>query len=204
MEYDTLLLKCGDGLLSIFMPELQRGFYIRSYEGETVHSFLVDACCMDEDYIAEKIKTILINGGPVDDIFNTGLVGGTTCAVSGAMPGIAGAMMRMGSPYAPMRESITVKPSGSPESEKEILVTLKLFNVVMHDLGPDFLKNGILVDKERVLELFSSHGEEISSGCRAILFNNVPLDPRILAGGGPAGISELVKLKVETEYENNS
>lgn len=204
MGYDTFLFKCGAGLLSIFMPELQEGFYIPSYEGRTIYSFLTDSCRMSETYISQKVKTVLFNGGPVDDIFNTKIKDGGTCALSGAMPGIVGAMMRMGSPYAAMRDSITVRPDESSESGKQIFIRLKLFNIILYDTGPGFLREGILLEKKRVFNFFSRHGEEISSGCREVLLNNTPVGGRGVTAEESEIISELVILKIETEDENKS
>lgn len=186
------------------MPELQKGFYIATLEGTSVYSFLVDTCRMDESYIVQKVKTVLINGGPVDDVFNTGITGGGTCAVSGAMPGIVGAMMRMGSPYAAMRESITVKPGRSQEHGEKILIMLKLFNVVLSDRGPGFLKAGILVEKKRVLDLVAACRGEIAGDCREIMLNDSPFNADMLNAGEYERIGELVILKVEIEDENNS
>jgi len=186
------------------MPELQKGFYISSNEGKTVYSFLTDTCGMSETYISEKIKTVLIGGGPVDDIFNTEIKDGGTCAISGAMPGIVGAMMRIGSPYAAMRESITVKPHKSAESGKNIIIELKLFNVILSDMGIHFLKQGILLNRGRVFEFFKMRREEIYSDCREILLNDSPVEKHKITDEEYGGIGELVILKVEIEDENNS
>lgn len=204
MDYDTFRFKGSSGIISLFMPELQKGFYVSSCEGTTVHSFLVNACRMDESYIAQKVKTVLINGGPVDDILNTEITDGGTCAVSGAMPGIVGAMMRMGSPYAAMRESITVKPGRSQEHGKQILIMLKLFNVVLSDRGPGFLKAGILVEKKRVLDLVTACRGEVAGDCREIMFNDSSFDAHMLNADEYERISGLVILKVEIEDENNN
>ena len=204
MKNDTYLLKCSGGSLNIFMQELQKGFFIPSYEGITVYSFLTEFCGISSEYIAQKIKTILIDGGPVDDIFKTGIKEGGVCAISGAMPGIVGAMMRMGSPYAAMRESITTRPDQSSESGKRIIVELKLFNVILSDKGPDFLKQGILLNKKRVSDLFKKHGDEIYSDCSEILQNGSPVNKQILNIDENTTTSELVILKIEIENENNS
>ena len=204
MKYDTILLKSSDRIISLLMPELQKGFYVPSREGKTVYSFLTGTCGISDTYISQKIKTVLVNGGPVDDIFNTVIRDGGVCAVSGAMPGIVGAMMRIGSPYAVMRESITVKPDRSVESGNEIIITLKLFNVILSDMGPVFLKRGILLDRGRVSDFFTKHGDVIFSCCSEILLNDYPVDKQKITGPGNEAISGLVILKTEVEDENNS
>lgn len=204
MVYDTFLFRCSGRLLSIFMPELQRGFYITSNEGKSIYSFLTDTCRMSESYISQKVKTVLLNGGPVDDIFNTGIKEGDTIAVSGAMPGIVGAMMRMGSPYAAMRDSITVRPGEALSQGKEIVVLLKLFNVILSDMGPGFLEEGILLEREMLAGLFKEHGNEIDAGCSELLLNDSPADRHVLTGEISGGISGLVFFKIEIEHEGDS
>jgi hypothetical protein len=188
----------------LFMQELQKGFHVPSRTGKSVHAFLTEDCGITSGYITDKIKTILIDGGPVDDIFNTVIKDGGTCAISGAMPGIAGAMMRIGSPYAAMRDSITARPGRSSEPGKKIMVELKLFNVVLSDMGPGFLKQGILTSRKRVYGLFKKHGDEIYPECRDILLNNAPVDMQKLTCEETGGLNEPVILKIETEDENNS
>lgn len=203
MKYDTYLLKCSGIATGFFMPDLQSGFSIRAKEGVTIYSFLTEYCGLNDGYITEKVKTIMIDGGPVDDIFNTKIHDRGVCAVSGAMPGIVGAMMRIGSPYAAMRESITVKPDEGAEAEKDILVNLKLFNVILSDLGVEFLKRGILLEEKRVLNLFIKHGDDFLSCCSSILFNGLQIDIKKAISGNNTG-DRLVMLKFEIEDESKS
>jgi hypothetical protein len=173
MIYDTLILKGPESVADLFKPELQKGFYIISYQGQTLYDFLTEDCGIDSGYITAKIKTVFINGGPLDDIYKTKIKEGAVCALSGAMPGIVGAMMRIGSPYAPMRESITVKPDDSAKSAKEILFELKLFNVILSDIGSDFLQKGIIFSKHRILELLNKHKKIIIENKCQVSLNNV-------------------------------
>jgi len=203
MAYDIVLLKGPDTIVNLFRPELQKGFYISSHQGSTVFTFLTGSCGISENYISEKVKTVLIDGGPVDDIFNIEIKEGGVCAVSGAMPGIVGAMMRIGSPYAAMRESITARPRRSSETGKEIVVELKLFNVVLSDMGLYFLKKGILLGRKRVYDFFKKNGDELYSVCREVMLNGLPVENRKIMEDKFSGISELVILKVGIDNENN-
>jgi hypothetical protein len=200
MKYDTFIMKCSGSITGYFMPELQTGFSVSSQEGVTIYSFLTDYCGISDEYLSDKIKTIMIDGGPVDDIFNTKVHNGGVCALSGAMPGIVGAMMRIGSPYAAMRESITVKPEGSKESGREILVDLKLFNVILADKGAGFLKRGILLQGKRIINLFKKHGDDIFSCCREVMFNGEPADlKKLLTDSGSMDRLMMLKLEIEDE-----
>jgi len=203
MKYDTYLIKCSSSITGFFMPDLQSGFSIQSKEGVTIYAFLTEYCGISDEYISGKIKTIMIDGGPVDEIFNTIIHDKGVCALSGAMPGIVGAMMRMGSPYAAMRESITVKPVGSTEAGKDILVDLKLFNIILSDMGVEFLKRGILLDRKRFFYLFKKHGDDIFSCCREIMLNNLQIDfKKAISDSDAAG--GLIMLKLEMDDESKS
>jgi len=203
MKYDTYLIKCSASITGFFMPDLQSGFSVSSKEGVTIYTFLTEYCGIGDEYISAKVKTIMIDGGPVDDIFNTKIHDKGVCALSGAMPGIVGAMMRMGSPYAAMRESITVRPGGVSEPVKDILIDLKLFNVILSDLGAQFLKRGILLEKKRVINLFKKYGADIFSCCREIFFNNIIIDFKKIVDENEDR-EGLVMLKLEIEDENKS
>lgn len=202
MAYDIVLFKCSGMIMNLFMQELQKGVYIPSIEGKTLYEFITEDCRISDEYISQKIKTILIDGGPVDDIFSTKIHDGGFCALSGAMPGIVGAMMRMGSPYAAMRESITVKPDKADNSKKEIKLGLKLFNMILSDKGTDFLMRGVLIEKERVLEIFHQHGDALSSGCSEFVLNGSRFAQKQFVSGEVELVTDFVIMKVEKTDEN--
>lgn len=133
--------------------ELQGGFFIETLSGTTIFSFLIQSCDIPEAYIADKIQTVFHNGNPVDDLKKVQLYEDSVVAISGAMPGLVGAMMRIGSPYAPMRESITEKGGREGETGGKINVKLKLFNVILSDHGKRFTENGVIFEKETILRI---------------------------------------------------
>jgi hypothetical protein len=135
--------------------QLQDGFYVKALSGTAILTFLTDFCKIPENYISDKIKTIFHNGNPVDDIKNVKLYEGSVVAVSGAMPGIVGAMMRIGSPYAPMRESITEKGDEKGIAGETIYVKLKLFNSILKDHGERFAGEGVIFDKKIIIGIIS-------------------------------------------------
>lgn len=176
MKHDIVTLIGYKDDSHIFTPEFQNGFFVYSIQGKSIFEFLTEDCFITKEYISEKIKTIMINGSPVDDIFETKISEGSVCALSGALPGILGAMMRMGSPYAAMRESITAKTNEPIASNKEIAVLVKFFNLVLHDLRADFLKRGILLEKRRVYELFVKNESDLNLNCKEISLNSSPVE----------------------------
>ena len=137
--------------------ELQNGFYVETESGIKLIS---GSCGIPESYIRDKVKTIFHNGNPVDDPASVKLRNDSVVAISGAMPGIVGAMMRMGSPYAAMRESITEKGENIFQTGDSIHVMLKLFNVILGDLWRGFVEKGVILDRERILRVIGNGGRD--------------------------------------------
>lgn len=140
--------------------ELQNGFYVETESGIKLISFLTGSCGIPESYIRDKVKTIFHNGNPVDDPASVKLRNDSVVAISGAMPGIVGAMMRMASPYAAMRESITEKGENIFQTGDSIHVMLKLFNVILGDLWRGFVEKGVILDRERILRVIGNGGRD--------------------------------------------
>ncbi len=161
--------------VEILNSELQNGFFIETEEGRTLNSFLTDSCGITEDYIANKVKTIFHNSNPVDAPASVMVRDGSVIAISGAMPGLVGAMMRIGSPYAVMRESITEKGNNIKRSGKNIYVKLKLFNIILNELGGRFLSRGIILGKESIIRIIKK-SETNRGGSFLFNFDNIEVD----------------------------
>ncbi|HPS59414.1 MAG TPA: hypothetical protein PK514_15025 [Spirochaetota bacterium] len=160
----------------LLYSELQNGFYMEAAEGTSIRSFLTNSCGIPESYIKDKIKTIFHNNNPVDSLDSVKVSNGSVCAVSGAMPGLVGAMMRMGSPYASMRESITEKGEDISATGKTVFVKLKLFNVILGDLGQGFISGGVIFDRDDVVRIINKiavkHGSSFSFKVDDLSFNS--------------------------------
>lgn len=163
---------------------LQREFRIRGEVGCSVEEFLVRQCGLDREYISERIKTVFLNGKPVDDVGSAVIGDGDILSLSGAMPGLVGAVMRRGSYYAAFRESITHHEQKAQKRGEEGTVRLKLFNLVMSDRGADFLQRGIYLESVELLEYFSDLPEDFWEGCRSIMLD-----------GEPVAVSDFRKMK---------
>jgi len=145
----------------VLYTELQNGFYIEASEGTSIRRLINVYCRIPDDYCSNKIKTIFHNSNPVDSPDDVKISYGSVCAISGAMPGLVGAMMRIGSPYASMRESITEKGNDVSETGKTVLVRIKLFNVILSDLGEKFISSGVILSVESVLSVIGRIEEKI-------------------------------------------
>ena len=160
----TLSLMVKDKMVPIFFQLLGHGFSMNVQSGCSVKELLCQQFGIPEDYLDERIKTIFLNAKVVDDVSSTTVNEGSTMALSGAMPGLVGAILRSGGFYASMRSQISYdqnKPSSLPRAGK---ITLKLLNLVVKELGPAFLEQGIWFDGKKLQEFIRHHQEELEAG----------------------------------------
>lgn len=172
MDRITLQLKVDANVLSRIFPILQKGFMVKTRLGCSIFKFLCQQQKINSEYIAQRISTIFMDGQPVDDIDTAQIEDGCTIALSGAMPGLAGAVMRRGSPYASFRHSITYSKDSNKSQLKEGMIRLKFFNMVMNELGPQFLEKGIFLKPCDITELLVTQPDEFQEGCKEIMLNN--------------------------------
>jgi hypothetical protein len=96
----------------------------------------------------------------VDDIDTACISNGSVLSLSGAMPGLAGATLRRGGQLASFRGSISCRSDGKSVSSQTGHVVVKLFNLLVKDLGPMFLKQGILVTKKQLEDFLGNQSEK--------------------------------------------
>ena len=186
---------------------LQRGFLLEVEVAVTVNELLCGQLGIAPDYVAGSISTVFLNGRPVDDLDRATVNDGATVALSSAMPGLLGAVMRSGSPLASFRGTISHREREAGEGSSSGRVRLKLFNRIMSDLGPGFLRTGILVPPPLLMECLAGPGTT-SAGVResieAAAIRTARLDgrpvafERLLEPGTFSGI-DLVLLSVRSD-----
>ena len=137
-------------LLELFLPIFQQGVWIRGVLGCSIRSFLHTYAKLDDDYINRRIQTFFLNHKPVDNIDTAFVQDQDTLALSTAMPGLLGAMLRKGSYYAAMRRSISQQEEKQAITAYEGSVRLKLFNLLINEIGPNLLKQGVQVEEENL------------------------------------------------------
>ena len=163
-----LSLTINGRLLPLFFQLLGHGFLMVVQTGSSVKELLCDQLGVTEDYLEQRIKSIFLNGKVVDDV-NTAIVDeGATMALSGAMPGLVGAILRTGGYYAPMRSQISYDKNSVPSQLKNGKITLKLWNLVVKELGPSFLERGIWIQGDEMRSFIERHWEALKSGCNAV------------------------------------
>jgi len=135
---------------------LQRGVGVPDGAGRTVREFLETTLGIHPSYVESQIQTAFLDGHPVDD-FDRAMVGaGTVLALSGAMPGLAGATLRRGGYYARLREGISHQRgrTGGAGAGREVVI-VKLFNRALTDLAETMTGRSLLVPAELVRDLNS-------------------------------------------------
>ncbi|MDA8409499.1 MAG: hypothetical protein M0001_03805 [Treponema sp.] len=164
---------------------LQAGFSLRAPAGMSARAFMREVLGFPDAYIEGAVSTVFIDDSPVDDIDAARLVEGSRIALSAAMPGLVGAVMRRHSPYAALRESISYREGeggagggggrvvgndraagegrgggggGGAAPAPEVRVGVKLFNSVMVDRGPEVLARGIYLEGQRAVEALRDLG----------------------------------------------
>ncbi len=160
--------------ISPFFPFMQQGVTIRRRVGCSVMTFLSEEMEISRETI-EKIQSIFLNGSPVDDLESALVKEGSVLALSAAMPGLVGATLRRGGPYSSFRSGITYHETGGKCVSGEGLVRIKLFNLMMEELGPGHLKKGIFVESSSLGDFLKEKPEDFWWGCRQIMLDGKSL-----------------------------
>jgi hypothetical protein len=147
---------------------MQQGFMVRVQVGGSVRALLSQQLNISPEFLEERIKTIFLDGKPVDDIDSTIIKEGSTLALSAALPGLAGATLRRGGTFASLRSQITHPRDEISIMPREGLIVLKLFNLMMAELGPALLQRGIFIKKEVLKEFLRNLPQNFWAGCQAI------------------------------------
>ena len=174
-------LKVRDDLLPRFCLLTGGGFTVGAGTGGSLRDLLCEQLGIPPDYLEKRIQTIFLNGKAVDDAQIATVEPGSTIALSAAMPGIAGAMFRKGSVYAPMRSQIS---HGHRKADRLVdsqgRVVIKLFNAVQAELGPLLLSRGIQIPGRALARLFRGRPQTFCSGILAARIDDAPISPHDL------------------------
>lgn len=155
-------------LVPIFFQMLGQGFKVNARIGCSVRELICNQLGIHEDYLTKRIQTIFLNAKVVDDIKSAIVNEGSVLALSGAMPGLAGAILRSGGIYAGMRSQISHERNKPPSQHRQGTITLKLWNLVVKELGPTFLDRGIWIRGAEMRGFIERHWEALKTGCSAV------------------------------------
>ncbi|MFZ0613024.1 MAG: hypothetical protein WAM73_12355 [Desulfobacterales bacterium] len=154
-----------------FTPLFSQGVRIGACLECSVKELICGQLGVPEDYLENRVQTIFLNGRPVDDADRAMVGDGATIALSAAMPGLAGAVLRKGGALAALRQDITYQNQGRVHETCRGRVTLKLFNMTGREVGPILLAFGILIDGAGLREVFARCGDLLRKGCQQAQWN---------------------------------
>ena len=177
-----LSLQVNPKLIPLFFQLLGQGFSVNIQTGATVKDLLCKQFGIQEDYLAQRIQTIFLNAKVVDDIDSAIVAEESTLALSGAMPGLVGAILRSGGYYAAMRNRISHVESQSSSQAQSANITLKLMNIVAKELGPLFLQQGIWLKGQTLREFIERRMDDLKAGCRVCELDRKTLEFTSLQG----------------------
>lgn len=182
-------------LLRMFFQLFQEGVQVEVEVGCSVKQLLTEQFGVSSDYIASRITTLFLNHRAVDDTATALIHDGSVLALSGAMPGLVGATMRSGGYYAAMRGSMTFNNDDVPEIRRG-KIRVKLFNLLLEELGPRLLCRGILLTGERLQGLLAELPEQLRARAYRIDGRKLPVE-QFRRGHDFPDSAEVLKLKVD-------
>jgi hypothetical protein len=167
-------------LIARFFLLLQQGVRVSRRVGCSIAAFLREELGAGPATI-EKIQSIILDGKPVDDIGSAMVQEGAVLALSAAMPGLVGATLRRGGAYSSFRSAITYHETGKACIPGEGWVNIKLFNLLMAELGPGLLRKGVFIRAEDLADFLAERQQEFRKGCNVTL-EGKPIDVAMLKG----------------------
>ncbi|MEE4313709.1 MAG: hypothetical protein V2J11_04390 [Desulfofustis sp.] len=123
---------------------LQAGFFVDGAAGESISSLLQRLPGFSADYIENQIQTVFYNGDAIDDLSQPLIGPAPTIALSAAMPGLAGAILRKNSPAAPLRKTRS-QAAAAASDNTAVTVLVKLFNTLAIERGPALFRSGVRI-----------------------------------------------------------
>lgn len=180
LAIQSIVLIVPDSLIPRFSLILQQGFAIKAHVGCTVQELLCQQLGVSPEYLEERIQTIFLDGNPIDDVTSAYIRSGSTIALSAAMPGLAGATLRRGGYYAPLRSQISHRETDGTQFLHEGIVSLKLFNLLLKELGPKFLKQGIWINGRELSDFFKRQPDDFWDRCKVIEIDGQEVAPERL------------------------
>lgn len=172
MKNPELRFVCPEDQLIRLSTVLQSGFHVKGREGDSIFSLLKTLSGFTETYIVDKVQTVFLNGDALDDMETVLRGTAATIALAGAMPGLAGAIVRKGSPWGALRKTRTVNEADYSGTPVDVLI--KLFSTVAVDKGPELFTTGVLINTRDLIHFLELRPTLLSS-FKDITLNANPL-----------------------------
>jgi len=200
----TLLFHVDPAALPRFDDLLQTGFVVRTLTGLSIRAYLSGQLGLPDRYIDTKVTTVFLDGKPVDNIDTAAAGEGSTLALSSAMPGLVGATMRRESFYASLRNTIAYRGSEAHGLPAEGLLRVKLFNLLLPDLGPVFLERGIYLPVPEIARFLTRQSASFFAALKNITLGGNMLRISSLTRPNWAGADEWICVVVMTRKDIKS
>jgi len=181
--------------IAAFFPFLQKGFYVEITPGN-LQDMLCQMCGIDSGRVRDRIQTLFLNGKPVDDLETVFVQDGDCLALSAAMPGLVGATMRSGGVLAGFRNAISYRPAETQSNLHGGVLSIKLFNLLIKEMGPRFLRQGILMMPDDLRNLLASLLEDDWKNVKTAELNAQVINTDALAEMGWLAGPGFVRLEV--------
>lgn len=174
-EIQLVRLDVEAPLISRFLKLIEHGFELKVKTGLSVRELLCGQLDVSDDYLDNRIQTIFLDGKAVDDADAAWVHEGSRLALSAAMPGLVGATFRKGGRYASFRSSISYSKTKTAGVRGEGKITLKLFNMVARELGPEFLRKGVIIEGNTFQNFVRDNLEDLKAACSSIHLNDTKI-----------------------------
>ena len=196
-DMKNICITTTEAFLPRFFKLLEQGFIVTTQAGCSIKNLLCDHLEIDEEYLDNRIQTLFLDGQPVDDVRKAYLQNEATLALSAAMPGLVGATFRKGGAYAALRNTISYNAEVSGTGQGEARIKLKLFNMVLKELGPIFLQNGVWIRIDKFREFLTRNLEDLKISDASIQLNDQKIDIDTLAGVEWKGSGVNLQVRIE-------
>jgi len=175
-----LVVEVGKDQIPRFLNLLVPEFVVETRVGNNLKVLVCGKFGVNDTYFEERIQTIFLNSKPVDDV-NTAIVhDGDVLALSAAMPGLVGATFRKGGTYSWMRGSISHLDNSDVTAGKIGRVTVKLFNMILKELGPFFLEAGVWLKGETIQAFFTDRASSLAGTIQSVFLNGREVAPNAI------------------------
>jgi hypothetical protein len=139
---------------------------------------------LDLEYVRDRILVVFLDGKPVDDLDSAILKNGSVLTLSAAVPGLAGAAVRKMGEYARLRNSITYREVDGRITGGTGIIKLKLFNLLLREMGQVVLEKGIYVNAPDLAGLFAKQVQDFLRGCKKVIIDGEAVETGLLQKPG--------------------
>ncbi len=196
----------GTASISLIVPEdqlpcfytlCQRGLRVPAQIGCTLQELLCGQFGLLPAYLQQRVKTLFLDGKPVDDPSRAFVRDGSIVALSAALPGLAGAALRRDGYLGLLRNSLTHREERSDIPLQDGSVTVRLFNLLIKEVGPILFGRGVLFYSRDLVQFFSGRSARFWEACRGAEMNGKEIAVKELANFQGLDRQDTILLRVE-------